>query len=269
MFARELRNYLATARVMLRNIRNRRLDPDMDALRYIVGRSDTCLHIGASDGRHSYIMSKLASNGRIYCFEPSSYSLKILNRAVKLHRLKNIATEHVAVSDEQGMTRLLAPVKSSGRVGRSFGFISSNIKSPSELHSHLSSTKEIEQEEVRKITVDDYCTENNITSVDFIRCDVEGAEMQVCNGAKKTIDTHLPNISIEIHPLALAKSFSSSGEEVRDFFLSRGYRMFYIKDSIVKEDTRIINNNWHDYFFIHPSKIATLPQGPLYRLMIS
>ncbi len=49
---------------------------------------------------------------------------------------------------------------------------------------------------VKTITLDDYVNENNLASVDFIKADIEGAERLLLKGAKNTIKTFKPKLSI-------------------------------------------------------------------------
>jgi hypothetical protein len=104
----------------------------------------------------------------------------------------------------------------------------------------------------------------NLPRVDFIRCDVEGAEIRFIEGGRQTIERDLPSLLIEIHPFSLERNFGSSGEAVRDYFVNLGYRMWQLNDdnSHMFESTRIDpKRRWKDYFLIHPSRGPGLPEG--------
>ena len=49
---------------------------------------------------------------------------------------------------------------------------------------------------VESITIDDWVTRNNIEKLDFIKMDIEGAEVRALNGAKKTIQRFKPKLAI-------------------------------------------------------------------------
>ena len=268
MISQQVRSLAATAKVVSRNLRNVKFDPEVPYLRFILGNNDICLHIGAGDGRHSYVMSQLASDGWIYCFEPSSFSFGVLQRIINFYRLNNVTCINAAVSDEAGFTTLVTPVKTSGRLGTGFAFISKTQPASDQPRSEVQS-QGVRIEEARSLTIDDFCVEEKLDKIDFIRCDVEGAEMKVLNGAKRTMDKNLPNALVEIHPISLQEKFESSSDSVKEFFLSRGYRMFCLVGSTLTEVESVKNERCRDYFFIHPARAATLPPGPFSRVFQS
>ena len=112
------------------------------------------------------------------------------------------------------------------------------------------------------LTLDDYCAEHGLTKVDFIRMDIEGAEQRALEGAQGVIDRDKPHVLLEIHPKMLASRFGGSADAVVDVFRSRGYRMFALNGDRLEERTDVVPDlDWKDYFFVHPSRAARLPDG--------
>ena len=250
----------AALRTVARNLRNTRHEPEVPFMRALLRPGDTCLHVGASDGRHSYVMSEaIGADGHIYAFEPASYSFAVLHRACRLHGLRNITLEHAAVSDSEGELLLNTPIKRSGRPGRSFAFVSRDTAPMRADVANLGGAAET----VPSLTIDDYVARHRIGRVDFIRCDVEGAEIGVLRGAAATLDRWLPWLLLEIHPDILRDQFDSSAEEVVALLKDRGYRMFMLDDKApVETDAVLAGAPWKDYFFIHPSQAAAQQPGP-------
>lgn len=258
MLSSSIRSWMATARVVSRNIRRHKFEPEVAYLKDIIRPDDVCVHAGASDGRHTLVMANLAKRGSVYCFEPSSYSFEILRRAMAVHRLRNVQCFNVALMDFEGEINLAIPVKTSGRLGHSFGHVTSAEKES------LASFPDIQADRVvtepaRAVTLDAFCDRNDIEKVDFLRCDVEGAEYRLLMGGVRTIDRHLPNALIEIHPHALEKNFQASKDDVFDFFRSRGYAAYCLKNGKPASVDAVADEPWRDYFFLHPARRVSFP----------
>ena len=116
--------------------------------------------------------------------------------------------------------------------------------------------------------MDGFVLENRLEHVDFIRCDTEGSEMLIINGAKKTIERHKPNLLIEIHSDALKSVFNSSASEVTNYLFDLGYKMFREDNGKLQQVDKVDETEkWKDYFFIHPDRIKDLPEGPFLELL--
>ena len=61
---------------------------------------------------------------------------------------------------------------------------------------------------------------------------------------------------------SLESRFGGSAEAVVEMFQSRGYRMFALNGDRLEERTAVAPDlPWKDYFFVHPSRTANLPDG--------
>ena len=148
-----------------------------------------------------------------------------------------------ALSDKKGTTDLSIPIKGKGKIGPSLA--------------HLSSSEEkgecLTQKSVELDTLDDFCAENNINTINFIKCDIEGAEMLFLAGAGNMIDKCKPTVLIEVDRDHL-KRFNSSPEELCSFFTEKGYASFILKDNKFKKVDSIEYD--HNYFFVHKDNQA-------------
>jgi len=260
-----LRNFTTSLRIYQRNKSGRKFEPEAPYMKYAVKPGDICLHFGGSDGRHSYLLSEhVGSEGHVHVYEPSNYSYKILTRLLRWHNLKNVTPHNLAVGAERGRMILSVPVKLSGHLGRAYGVVSANGQTASEELLATSNSAEFVDQETDVVSLDNVVEDENLDRVDFIRCDVEGSEINFIKGGKATIEKFLPSLLIEIHPFSLQNNFGSTGEEVRDYFLGLGYRMWQLNDDDTEmyESTEIDpKRRWKDYFLIHPSRADSLPEG--------
>jgi len=78
-------------------------------------------------------------------------------------------------------------------------------------------------------TLDDFINKKKI-KIDFIKCDVEGAELFVFLGAKKVLLEHKPIIFCEMLR-KWCKKFKYHPNEIILLFYKLGYKCFYINNS--------------------------------------
>ena len=260
-----LRNFATSMRIYQRNLQDRKWEPEAPYMKEVVKKGDICLHFGGSDGRHSYLLSHhVGPDGRVHVYEPSNYSYSIMSRLIRWHRLKNVTPHNAAIGDHEGTMVLSVPRKMSGHIGRAYGVVTDKGGSASDEKLATGNRTEFIDQPTEVVSLDGLMQKENLPRVDFIRADVEGAEIKLIQGGRKTIERDLPSLLIEIHPFSLQRNFSSSAEEVRDYFTNLGYRMWQLNDdnSHMFESNRIDpKRRWKDYFLIHPKRGAGLPDG--------
>ena len=74
-------------------------------------------------------------------------------------------------------------------------------------------------------TLDDVISEETITPIDFIKIDVEGAELEVLEGAKDVILSHKPLVVFE-HGKGAAEFYKTTPEEIFNFFKTCEMKVF-------------------------------------------
>ena len=135
------------------------------------------LDIGANIGMFSLLGSRLVGeNGKVISFEPSRPTFDALNENLKLNNCSNVITEQLALGDTEGSI-FLGDVENDA-----MNFIDKNQTSG---------------ESVPLKMLDNYLKENKILKVDFIKIDIEGAEMLCFKGAIDMLKTHRPTIIME------------------------------------------------------------------------
>ena len=236
-------------------------EPETPYLADLLSGDAVCLHVGASDGRHSYVMTQVAPKARIYAFEPSAFAFAVLKTGIAWHRMgKQVTAIHAAVGDKPGELLLVTPKKRSGRMGRAYAYIAETMPNGPARPDLEDAGMEVQPTPV--VTLDGFCAEHGVTHVDFIRMDIEGAELMALKGALTILDRDRPHILLEIHPPMLQARFGASGDAVLDLFRDRGYRMFALNGDRLEERTTLVEGlPWKDYFFIHPTRAARLPDG--------
>jgi FkbM family methyltransferase len=248
-------------RAWRRNLRWRKHEPETPYLADLLCGAPVCLHVGASDGRHSYVMTQVAPKATIYAIEPSEFSYAVLKITLAWHGIADRVTPvHASVGNKPGEMLLVTPRKITGRMGRAYAFVAEHAP-VGEVRPDLQDAG-MELQTTVVTTLDAFCAQRGLDKIDFIRMDIEGAELMALQGAAHILDRDRPHVLLEIHPTMLAARFGGTAEQVIELFTRRGYRMFALNRDRLEECFEVVTDRpWKDYFFIHPARAAGLPDG--------
>lgn len=244
-FAQNLSCLSTTIKTIRRNIQNKKFESEVYVLDKFLTHGDICFDIGAAYGRYAYHFSSIVgATGQVYCFEPGDYSFKVLSRAVRFHRLNNVIKIKKALSDRLTTAELTIPFKGKNKMG------------PSLAHLNFEKSDEdgIHQSDVEVITLDHFVDTEGVGQINFIKCDVEGAEYLVFKGGRKTIERFHPVVLCEIDEEFLQKN-NATPDEFFSYFYDIGYKSFIYKNNQFREVNRSLEN--HNYFFI-PANSPTI-----------
>lgn len=160
--------------------------------------------VGANYGIYSLIAARIVGDsGRVIAFEPAQENFEILKKNILLNCMNNINLFPLALSDRNGLMKLYYH-PDPGR----------NSLIPE--HSKFMNGEEVE---VKKL--DQVLEKIGINLVDFIKIDVEGADLLVIKGAKETICKYRPVVQFEYIPSM--QSGTDLLQETFDFFSRNQY----------------------------------------------
>lgn len=203
-------------------------------LKVLFGKKNpiTIFDIGACEGEDSIRYANLFPQSDIYAFEPLPQNLKKINDATVQYKKKNIAVFPYALSDKTGDSVFYvssgAPEGQENNKEWDFGNKSSSLLPPDK---HIEIVKFIDfkkEMQVKTITLDTFCQNNQIISIDFIHMDVQGAELMVLNGAKKSIFS-IKAIWLEVSKVTLYKDQPLYGD-IEKFMSENNFIL--IKDTV-------------------------------------
>jgi len=164
-------------------------------------QGDTILDIGAHIGLFAVIAAKLVSpNGKVYAFEPTPKTNDILHKTIAINHLdKIIEPRNEAMGKSPGKTTF---------------YISDNIGDNGNSLVSYKKDRKLNGIEVTILTVDDFVKQQNLQRVDFIKIDVEGAELDTLLGAIETFENLRPACILAIHPEPIA----TKGDSMKDIY---------------------------------------------------
>ena len=162
-----------------------------------------------------YFAHEVGPRGKVFTFEFAPENLEIFERNVKLNPQLSQRIEVVqrALWDSSGQVIHYAP----------YGPATSVVHSQQDADSL----------QVTTLSIDDFVSESKLPRVDFIKMDIEGAELKALKGAERTLRSFGPRLAISVY------------HRDRDFMdipnylesLGLGYRFFLDHFTIYGEET--------------------------------
>lgn len=170
------------------------------------------LDIGAHHGYYTLLASKqVGPSGQVVAFEPSQRERQRLIHHVQINSCSNVRVEEMALSETEGRADLYVVD------GKETGC---NSLRPPETRQ---STDAIE---VKVARLDDYMRQQNLRHVDFVKMDVEGAELSVLKGAVDFLERKpRPIIFCEVQDIR-TRPWGYPAREIVNFLLERGFRWY-------------------------------------------
>ena len=204
----------------------------------LISKNDVIFDIGGNYGWYALHLSKKFPLSKIYSFEPISYTYDIFLKNIKINNSNNILVHNFGLSD---------------KVGNFSFYYDPNLSVNASLN-NVSESKNAVEIKCKVDTLDDFVQDNNINKIDFIKCDIEGAELFALKGSIKTLKKHKPKLFIEM----LRKWSSKFNYIPNDIILllkNLGYKCFvidnhYLREILIVTDETIETN----YIFLHSEK---------------
>ncbi len=173
--------------------------------------ADGCVFfdIGANCGWFSLVAARQLPQITVHAFEPVPQTFELLTGNIELNGLDNITANNVGLWDENKQLRF------------------TSYRGPK---NYITDTDDERTVVVDCISLDDYIEKNEIDRLDFIKCDVEGAELHFLRGAEKCLRRFAPALLLETQERYAAR-FGNTPTDVIAFLAEMGY-----KYDVVTED---------------------------------
>ncbi|MBU1349520.1 MAG: FkbM family methyltransferase [Patescibacteria group bacterium] len=161
-----------------------------------------CFDIGTNKGEYAARIKKVNPAIRVVCFEPNNN----LNNLIRSNGLTEI--HNFIIGDQNGKAII---------------YINHELPSQSSIHRKPKNSQKVE---VRSVTLDKFCNDNNIKNISFIKIDTEGHEVAVLKGAQNLINHQL----IGMIQFEYGGTFLDSRTTLRDVYniLSKNYIISHV-----------------------------------------
>lgn len=140
--------------------------------------------IGANFGYFGLLAAHVGDkkSSKVVFFEPNPKLIPYINKTLALNwYIENSSVENMAVSEKSGKAELT--------ILKDY-LASSSLQSSEKLEEYLGEKMALEVDEtvvVDAISIDEYCSRNDIKSIDLIKIDIEGHEDKAYAGMKKIV----------------------------------------------------------------------------------
>lgn len=142
-------------------------------------KGDVFIDVGAHVGKYTLQVARIVEDdGLVIAIEPHPENYQALLKGIQLNGFKNIIALNVAAWNKECKIKLFihdAAVHHSTKIDLGLGQI-----------------------EVQARTIDQVIDELDVKRVNWVKIDVEGAEVEVLRGLKKTLASHNPRLIIEV-----------------------------------------------------------------------
>jgi FkbM family methyltransferase len=218
-------------------------EPDTAPLFFrLAARARVTLDVGAYVGYYTILAAHANPAGEVYAFEPLPGVFRRLKRHIEMNRLGNAQCVAAAVGDDDGEaeffhTQVGIPTSSS----LSFEF--------------MRSTRELQSQKVKVITLDRFVRDRSLGCVDLVKIDTESTEPQVLRGMIDTLRRD--------HPTIICEALKDRGSEklLEEILSPLGYRYYLLTPDGPEPRARIEGHPiWLNYLFtiLNPDEVARL-----------
>jgi|KBSSwiStaDraftv2_1062776.scaffolds.fasta_scaffold51869_2 FkbM family methyltransferase len=176
-------------------------------------RSLVAADVGANLGAIAVPLGRaLEDRGVLHAFEPQRLIYYMLCGNVAVNSLENVFCHRLAVSDQPGTIEIPRY-----RLDKVVNIGAYQLEHTSD--TDFDGIVDGPPEKVDVVTLDSF----GLDRLDVLKIDVEGMELKVLQGARQLIDRHQPVVLCEI--------LKGPQDPLKDFFFSRGYRLFDYGDN--------------------------------------
>jgi len=206
---------------------------EKEALLFFAGKDDSFVDVGCNIGFYSFLLSSKVS--RVFSIDPYPENLKKLSKTLSFNKIKNLNIIEAAASSSNSVINF--------HVDKYSGL--SHIQPKDPYKNQISSKKETIK--IRTFQIDDLDLDENT----LIKIDVEGHEMEVLKGMKRTLELQkIRLIMIELYDDYL-KRYNSSFAEV-DFYLNK-YGYYRLKEQVINK--KLVSFPIHNNYFYSYKKL--------------
>lgn len=212
-------------------------EPELDAIKLFVSPGDVVIDLGANAGWYAAALAALVGpGGKVYAVEPIPETFELLSTVVDKLGLTNVEVFNCAVSDKDGSGVMELPKHEYGGTN----FYMAHLVTPGAV------APNVDRCEVSLHSLDSLLRGKSYDRVTFVKCDVEGHELEVLRGAGNFFKNVRPAMMIEV--AGTAASHDSPDNQFFSIMKGYGYAPYWYDGRNFHKRT---TGHWSvNYFFL-------------------
>jgi FkbM family methyltransferase len=179
----------------------------------VIRSGDVVVDVGANDGYFTLLFSDIVGTmGAVHAFEPVTPTFdRLVERVGDAAWFDNITVTRAACGDTEGAATMLVPDGDWGQAA----LVRHDAAS-------WASAARIERYDTQLIRLDSYLASKGPRRVDFVKIDVEGAELHVVRGLLDTLAAYQPIVAVEVYA-DWTRDFGYEPADLINLFYAAGY----------------------------------------------
>ena len=206
--------------------------------------------VGANVGQTASQYREIFNKAKIYCFEPFEDAYSELCQTIENH--ENIQAYKLAVSDFSGAKKFFF---------NSFNPTNSLLPIANECKNYVKSewATSLGFTDVRSVTLDEFCTKENIQKINLLKMDIQGGELMALKGSKNLLENRQIDL---IYTEVLAVDLYENQPflwDLREFLLEYDYILYGLYN--IGYATAPKNSGvwtWADAIFLSPELVKKI-----------
>jgi FkbM family methyltransferase len=188
---------------------------------HLGGQKIECVFdVGANVGQSVLRFGAYWPNAKIFSFEPVKSTFHQL--VDNTHDFLNVRCENIALGASRGTEKIWLKERSA----------SNSLKTDV----NRQETGIGIAEEIEIITLDEYCKENRVDNIDFLKIDAEGYELEVLEGANRMLTSRAIRFIYAESTFNLSDSQHTPITKLTDYLTPLSYRCWDIYDKMRRPD---------------------------------
>ncbi len=209
----------------------------------------TVFDVGAHLGKYTKLFSLLVrDSGRVYAFEPTERSFKKLASTVRQFACTNVTLINKAVySENRNLIFNEFPEEYSS--WNSLGLPKMNNPRDRTIPIPIEQSVDVEA-----VTLDSFCNQHSISKIDYLKLDVEGAELEALIGASGLLENKAVHyLQFEISKPML-EGLNTKAKFIFDFLKSKEYECHIINEDGAVGNIISDSDSSYENYIAFPSK---------------